>query len=342
MKVLTLVIPVYNTEKYVKRCLDSILIEDVLEDIEVITVNDGSKDGSVEILRRYEKMYPNSVVVIDKENGGHGSTVNAGLEKATGKYFRVIDSDDWVNSHDFVTFVNKLKNEDADLVVTNYRKELIYSGESEYLEYTDLEDDVLYDFDEIDLGILKGEYFVMATSTYKTELLRRAKLKLFEKTFYVDMQYNIIPIPELKTFKFLDLDIYRYFIGRPGQSMDLANFVRNRAQHEKVMKFLVEFYCERKETLSKNKNEYISLILYYMLTTNYYIYCVYCKKGNSEIHKEIMSFDKYLKEKDNELYKRLYAVGQVKYNRKTNFFFTRFCPNFFSKWINFIGKVLRG
>ena len=126
MKVLTLVIPVYNTEKYVKRCLDSILIEDVLEDIEVITVNDGSKDGSVEILRRYEKMYPNSVVVIDKENGGHGSTVNAGLEKATGKYFRVIDSDDWVNSHDFVTFVNKLKNEDADLVVTNYRKELEY------------------------------------------------------------------------------------------------------------------------------------------------------------------------------------------------------------------------
>ena len=278
MKVLSIVVPVYNTEKYIRRCLDSVLLDEVVEDIEVILVNDGSKDNSLKIMREYEKKYPNTVVVVDKENGGHGSAVNAGLVKATGKYFRVLDSDDWFNSSEFGMFVNGLKNDDVDLVVTNYRKEMAYSGESIYLEYKDLENDVIYDFDKFDLAKLNGEYFVMATSTYKTECLRKAKVKLFEKTFYVDMQYNIMPVSELKTFKFWNMDIYRYFIGRPDQSMNLSNFVKNRANHEKVLKFLLEYYADRKEMFSENKREYISLILYYMITTHYYIYCVYCKK----------------------------------------------------------------
>ena len=184
MKILTIAVPVYNTEKYISRCLDSMLIDEVLDDIEIITINDGSKDNSINILREYEKKYPNTVVVIDKENGGHGSGVNAGLKNATGKYYRVIDSDDWVNSKDFVTFVKNLKKDDADLVITNYSKEHVYNGASEFLEYKDLEDGKEYDFDTMDLEILHGEYFVMATATYKTETLRNLKQSydnLFEK-----------------------------------------------------------------------------------------------------------------------------------------------------------------
>ena len=342
MKTLTIAIPVYNTEKYIPRCLDSILIDEVLEDIEVIAINDGSKDKSIDILREYEKKFPNTIRVIDKENGGHGSGVNRGLEEATGKYFRVIDSDDWVNSSDFIKFVKNLKNDDADLVVTNYSKEHVYNGASELLTYKDLEDGKEYIFDDIDLEILNKEYFVMATSTYKTEILRKAKLKLFEKTFYVDMQYNCIPITEIRTFKFYKLDIYRYYIGRPDQSMNLDNFVKNRANHEKVVRSLIEYYCNIKNTLSKNKKEYISLILYYMLVTHYYIYCVYTKKGSKEIREEIRKFDIFLKEHDDELYERVNIMSQIKYSRKNNFRFVSGNPNRISKLIAFIGKIMRG
>lgn len=173
MKVLTVLIPIYNTEKYIKRCLDSLLVPDVLDDIEIIAVSDGSKDGSADIVKDYCEKYPETMVFVDKENGGHGSTINVGIKEAKGKYFRVLDSDDWFNTVDFIEFVKRLKNENADLVVCDYRKEHTYNSQSEYFVYDNLEEGKLYKFDEFNLNILKGEYFVMATSTYKTEVLRK-------------------------------------------------------------------------------------------------------------------------------------------------------------------------
>ena len=203
MKLLTVIVPVYNTEKYIKRCLDSLDNEEVNDLLEVLIVSDGSKDNAINIAKEYEKRLPDTFKIIEKENGGHGSTINKGLELATGKYFRVLDSDDWVDNNDFVTFVKKLKELDVDLVVTDYRKEFVYEGKSEKLVYKDLEPNKKYDFDTFDLKLLNGEYFVMATSTYKTEVLRKSNLKLMEKTFYVDMQYNVVPIPMVNDFIYL-------------------------------------------------------------------------------------------------------------------------------------------
>lgn len=183
MKVLTVLVPTYNVEKYLRRCLDSLLLPEVLEEIEVLVVNDGSKDGSADIARAYEKKYPQTVVFVDKENGGHGSTINVGIEKAQGTYFKVLDSDDWVNIGDFIEFVKRLKEETADAVICDYRKEHVYNGKSEYFEYKDLEDGKKYNLNEIDLNILHGEYFMMATTTYRTEVLRASGLKMLEKTF---------------------------------------------------------------------------------------------------------------------------------------------------------------
>ena len=109
MKTLSVVVPVYNTENYIKRCLDFMLVDEIIDDLEVILVNDGSKDNSIKIMRDYESRFPESVVVVDKENGGHGSTINAGLKIASGKYFRVIDSDDWVNRCRFCETYNEIK-----------------------------------------------------------------------------------------------------------------------------------------------------------------------------------------------------------------------------------------
>ena len=109
MKVLTIIVPVYNTEKYIKRCLDSLDNKETNPKVEVLIVSDGSKDNSIKIAKEYEKKEPNTFKVIEKENGGHGSTINKGLELATGKYFRVLDSDDWVDNKNFIEYVKDLE-----------------------------------------------------------------------------------------------------------------------------------------------------------------------------------------------------------------------------------------
>lgn len=339
MKILSIAVPVYNTEKYLERCIDSMIVNGILEDIEIILVNDGSRDNSISIMNKYKKKYPKTIIVIDKENGGHGSTINAALKVATGKYFRVLDSDDWFDSSNFLKFVKKLKSEDVDLVITNYKKEFIYSGTSVEVNWKDLKEDKVYNFNTFDLDILNKEYFVMANSTYKLEVLKNSGLELMEKTFYVDMQYNVMPIICLKNFKFWEMDIYRYFIGRPDQSMNLQNFVRNRKNHEKVMKFLIQYYLENKKNYAKNQKEYVKQIIFYMLTTHYYIYCVYAKKDKKQMYKEIKEMDKYLKNSDDELYNMMNSIGQIKFNRLTKFIGVRLSPQKTSKLVTMLGKL---
>ena len=132
MKVLSIVVPIYNVEKYLKRCLDSICVSEVLSDIEVILVNDGSKDNSIKIMKEYEKKYPNTIILIDKENGGHGSAVNAGIEHASGLYFKVVDSDDWVSQSAYMQILNRLKEllesgSFIDMFISNF----VYEKEGE-------------------------------------------------------------------------------------------------------------------------------------------------------------------------------------------------------------------
>lgn len=338
-KILSIVLPVYNTEKYIKRCLDSIVIDDVIDDIEILIISDGSKDNAINIAKEYNKKYPKSVIIVEKENGGHGSTINKGLEIASGKYFRVLDSDDWFNCKDFIEYIKRLKKEDCDLVVTNYSQEHIYNNESIYLKYKDLKDNKLYDFDKMDLNLLNGEYFVMATSTYKTELLRKSNLKLYEKTFYVDMQYNMVAFSLVKTIKFYDLSVYRYFIGRKDQSNNFTSLVKNQDNHEKVMRFMIEYYTNNFDDFSKNKKEYYSMIIYYMLYTHYSIYCVY-DKNHKLAYQKIKKFDEYLKQKNIDLYNKS-NIGIIKANRKTNFVFTEINGGKFKKMITFLNLLRR-
>ncbi|MCI7241054.1 MAG: glycosyltransferase family 2 protein [Bacilli bacterium] len=300
MKILTVIVPVYNTEKYIKRCLDSLDNKEINDKLEVLVVSDGSKDNAINIAKEYSKRLPDTFKIIEKENGGHGSTINKGLELATGKYFRVLDSDAWVDNVNFVEFVKRLEDQDADLVVTDYSKEFIYEGKSEKIVYKNLEPNKKYIFDKFDLNILNGEYFVMATSTYKTEVLRKSNLKLMEKTFYVDMQYNVVPIPYVNSFVYFDLDIYRYFIGRLDQSVNTASFVKNHLNHDKVVKYLIDYYSNLTD-ISDTKKEYIRIILKYILFTHYSIYCIYFKKKRQG-YKLVKEFDKYLYNKNKELY----------------------------------------
>ena len=331
MKTLSIIIPTYNVEKYIERCLKSILLDSILEDIEVIIVNDGSKDNSIKIAREYEEKYKDSIIVIDKENGGHGSTINAGLKVATGKYTKIIDSDDWVNIDDFEKFVKELKNLDCDVVITNYRRELVFSEESIKFEYSkEMKYNEIYEFEKFDFKKLGLDYFFMATSTFKTEVLKKSGQMLDEHTFYVDMEFIIFPVPYINTFIYLDYDIYRYFIGRKDQSVNMDSMVKNRSHHEKVLRRLIAYYNSLE--LSEVRKKYIENILTQMLNTHYIIYCHYASEKGCK--KEIREFDKFLKTTDIALYNNTLNYAYIRWNRRTNFRFSSTKKHLFTRLVD--------
>lgn len=331
MKTLSIAVPTYNVEKYLNRCIDSLIYDvSILKDIEIIIVNDGSKDNSLNIAKEYEKKYPETIIVIDKENGGHGSTINEALKISTGKYFRVLDSDDWFNIDEFSTFVKKLKSQDEDIILTNYSRELIYSSEQIKFTYPkEVEYNKTYNLKTFDFSKLKLDYFFMATSTIKTNILKDMNLNLDEKTFYVDMEYVVLPINKLNTMIYLDYDIYRYYIGRPDQSISLKGYINHRKDHEKVLKRLINYF--NTEKLSPNKKEYVKKILILTLNSHYIIYCK-TKEKNNIMKKEIKEFDSYLKKANEDLYN---LVGEqykyIDWNRKTNFVFSQTLNNIISR-----------
>lgn len=331
MKTLSIVVPSYNVEKYIDRCLISMLDEELLNDIEIIIVNDGSKDNTVNIAKSYQQAYPNTIVVIDKENGGHGSAINAGVKVATGKYCKVLDSDDWFNIDDFKNFVYDLKKLDVDLVVTNYTRELVYSGESILFKYKNMEYNKIYNFDKFDFSKLDLDYFFMATSTFKTEILKNNDVRLDEKMFYVDMEFVIFPIKYINSFIYLNYDIYRYFIGRADQSVSSASMVKNRKNHETVLRKLITYYEE--EDLSETKKKYIFNILKQMLNTHYIIYCSY-KTMDKNQKNEIREFDNFLKTKSPDLYAVCNERAYIRWNRRTKFKFASTKRQLFTRLVN--------
>ena len=314
MKVLTVVIPAYNTELYIERCLDSLLYHsNIAEELELIVVNDGSSDKTAEIAAGYQKKYPGIVKVINKENGGHGSTVNAGVAEATGKYLRVIDSDDWVNIVDFPSYIEKLKDEKADIVVTNYIQDILYDEtihEFRFIKKNEISE--ITDLSTIASLVKKKNFFFefsMHSMAVKTENLKKVWGDgLLEKTFYVDQQYVAKALSSAKNYIRYNLDIYRYFIGRPEQSVSAGGFFDHRRDHERVLKWLLKTTKETKdETLSKVFTEQT----YLMLKTHYDgIYLSVSKLSASE-KKELLDFDEYLAANYPELRNKLKAAQHL-------------------------------
>lgn len=330
-KLLTVIIPTYNVEKYLERCLISLVYDNsILDKLEILVVNDGSKDNSLTIAKKFEKKYPNTIRVIDKENGGHGSTINVGLKEAQGKYFRVIDSDDWVNIDDFSKYVKDLEKLDTDVILTNYSKEFVYSGETKLIKYnSEIKYNKIYNVSEFDFSKFNHDYFFMATTTYKTEKLRSSNLVLDEKTFYVDMEFVVLPLLEVKKFVYLDYDIYRYFIGRKDQSINIQSFVRNRKHHEKVLKRLLNFYKSIDE--SNCIKTFVKDIIIGVVNSHYIIYCKARLNSKNDI-KEIIEFNNLLKKDYIDIYESVRnSYRYIKWNQDTNFKFCQFRTNFLSK-----------
>lgn len=248
-KLLSVVIPTYNTEKFLGQCLDSLLKTEYADKTEIIVVNDGSKDNSGAIADSYVQKYPGIVSVVHKENGGHGSTINVGIKIATGKYFKVLDSDDWMDAENYNRFLEQLGQIDCDMIATPficmYQKDgKIVREEKRTIEGSQhLELGNVLEFREYadDLHVRMHQW------TIRTSILQENNICLTEHSFYVDMQYILYPVPWIKTFCVFDFPVYCYRLGSEGQSVSVKSMQRNREQHRNVLFSLVAFYREREE-----------------------------------------------------------------------------------------------
>mgnify|MGYP000758721899 FL=1 len=191
--------------------------------VEIIVVNDGSKDGTQKIAERYQEKYPTIVKAVEKENGGHGDAVNCGLAHATGKYFKVVDSDDWVDKEALKKILDAVKgfvdaDSPVDMVISNYVYEKVGMKHKKVIRYDNvLPQNQVFRWDDIGRFRL-DQYILMHSVIYRTEMLKLCQLELPKHTFYVDNIYVYYPLPHVRTLYYLNVDFYRYFIGREDQS----------------------------------------------------------------------------------------------------------------------------
>lgn len=241
MKQLTVSIAAYNVEAYLDKCLGSFADERLNDGLEVLIVNDGSTDRTVEIATEYVARFPAIFRLIDKKNGGHGSTVNAGMREATGRYFRVVDGDDWVNTENMVTLIDRLASIDSDMVVDEKRTVHMITGEEVPLP---LPKDTPYDRAVPFLDYATPEYcdyYNLHTVMIKTSLLREYHVELREGIFYVDYEFILKSTSRCREVTFLHLDMYRYLIGNVNQSVDSQNYVRRISHHRKMTEEVLRF-----------------------------------------------------------------------------------------------------
>ena len=237
-KILTITVPSYNTEKYIDECMPFLLDDSIVDDIEILVVSDGSKDKTVEVATKWSEKYPQTIRVIEKENGGHGSTINRGILEARGKYFKVVDGDDWVKTDNLVKLVDFLKNTDVDLINNPYfEHDEVTRAETLMMELK-IKSHQLNNYEEIVEAI---KIPPMHTVTYKTEILKNNKIKIDEKMFYVDVEYITFPLPFVKTQVYLDFPVYVYRVNSGTQSMAIGNMVKNRAMHLAMLKHEWDF-----------------------------------------------------------------------------------------------------
>ena len=246
MKLLTVSVAAYNVEAYLDKCLGSFADERLAEGLEVLVVNDGSTDRTAEIARDYVARFPEIFRLIDKKNGGHGSTVNAGMREAAGKYFRVVDGDDWVNTDQMVTLLSRLAAIDSDMVVDQKRTVHMITGEEVPLPLpagTPFDKAVPF-LDYSDAAYC--DYYNLHTLSVKTSLLREYGVELREGIFYVDYEFILKATARCRDVTFLDLDIYRYLIGNQNQSVDCRNYVRRISHHRRMTEEVLRFVTENR------------------------------------------------------------------------------------------------
>lgn len=269
MKLLSIAVPSYNSQDYLAKCLDSLVVGGAA--VEVIVVDDGSTDRTAEIARDYIARYPDIVRLEQKPNGGHGSAVNRGLEVATGRYFKVCDSDDWFKPEAYQTLLNVLAEQPhddsaIDLVLANYVYEYTYNNSTNVISYRNVFP-VNRRFTWNEMRFFRvSQFLLMHSMVYRTDRLRLCGLKLPEHTFYVDNIVAFQPLPLVRSILYLDIDLYRYFIGRPDQSVNMNNMIKRIDQQLRVTRIMLNMYNLPRDIANRHLRRYMYRYLSMMVS----------------------------------------------------------------------------
>lgn len=254
VKTITFAIPCYNSAEYMDKCIESCVA--CGDDVEVLIINDGStKDNTSEKAHEWERRYPGIVRAIDKENGGHGSGVNRGIQESNGLYYKVVDSDDWLDVDAMKKIMSYLRRQmelryPTDMVIANYVYEKVYEGTRTVRNYKNVFP-IEREFSWSETGRWRPDQVLLMHSViYRTQLLKDIKLQLPEHCFYVDNIFVYVPLEHVKTMYYFDLDMYRYFIGREGQSVNQEIMLSRIDQQLHITRVMIDAV-----DLSKIKNE---------------------------------------------------------------------------------------
>ena len=259
MKLLSVAIPCYNSQEYMKNCIDSLLEGQDL--VEIIIVDDGSKDNTAAIADEYAAKYPDIVKAVHQENGGHGEAVNTGLRNATGLYFKVVDSDDWVNKEAYLAILDKLREitggpQTLDMMISNFVYEKQGAKRKKVMRYKSyMPENKIFTWKE--MGRMPvGKYILMHSVIYRTGLMRDCGLELPKHTFYVDNLFVYQPLPHVQTMYYMDVNFYRYFIGREDQSVHEDVMIRRIDQQLFVNRIMIDTIAGAKN-IEKNIRRYM-------------------------------------------------------------------------------------
>lgn len=310
-KLLTIVIPTYNMQTYLHRCLDSLLVsEEQMQLLEILVINDGSKDDSSAIAHEYEAKYPDTFRVIDKENGNYGSCVNRGLKEAIGKYIKVLDADDWFDTAEFENYLTELQSVDVDMVLTPYWIVEDSGILVQEMKYTDIEYNTVFKFQEYTNPAV---YFAMHSLTYKTEMLRNMSYIQTEGISYTDTEWVFYPQHAVDTCVYIPCNIYRYVVGREGQTMDPKVLIKSAGHYDKLLRSMVKF---ANSLSSKAKEQYSYQRIEAQIThlsMGVYRTCLVLQNANTWDKTLLSSFDEFMRNERQNIYKQAGELKLKKY-----------------------------
>ncbi len=287
-KILTVSVAAYNVEKYIRECLDCFIFPEILDKIEVMIINDGSSDNTQIIAEEYQNNYPNTFRVINKENGGWGSTVNTGIEYANGKYFKQLDGDDYFDKNTIINFIHLLEIHNEDLIYTNY---LSFDDETgEIIDNINVHDELSQK--NIKLKDVAFDFTIaMHACTFKTDILKKKEMSITEHCFYTDIEYMLKALVRVQEVYFAPINVYCYRLGRMGQSASIEGLRKHYKEHIKIVYKLLYFYNNLNECEEIKKIVYDRILL--MIDYQYYIFMNLKPNGAHAL--EMKKFDQKIK-----------------------------------------------
>ncbi len=260
MKILTIVVPSYNSAHFLDKGIPSFLAEDVLDKLDIIIVNDGSKDSTPEAAEKYCRMYPDSIRLINQENKGHGGALNTGFAAAKGKYLKPVDADDWVETRNLPELIRLLEASDSDVVLTHHHTVDIGTGEIQSWKSYPPEPGKDLTLEEI-MADWRNFYRSLTFHgiAYNTNFYRKHGIRLSEHVFYEDYEYATFPCCHAKTIRPLNLFLYEYRIGDVNQSVSDASRLKRIGHLETVIQRMIAESLDSWDSLSQGGRDYAAM-----------------------------------------------------------------------------------